>query len=279
MNKKIISYIFLIYSNFIFSQVGINTNIPSAALDIVSKGSTYATKALEVNNSSSQELLTVLDNGNVGIGTSNPAAQLHTTGTVRMEGLSTNTNNTKVLTADTSGNLTTRSTSTLLPQVIAGANGLDAVSSAQTISSINNVPAYTNALLVKSFTLSQTSLVTFFYSLGAMNLMSSSGSSAFNDGAAKQIGTNLIWKTLPAGSAFSVNGMICTSAIPFSNTGDNYVSGSFYLSNSCSILLPPGNYSVELQGFINAYDNNKGIRATFGGNNYDRFDITATSAQ
>lgn len=279
MNKKIVSFIFFTCSHFIFSQVGINTDTPSATLDIVSKGSSYATKALEVNSSSSQELLTILDNGNVGIGVSNPSAQLHTTGTVRMESLGTNTNNTKVMTADTAGNITTRSTSTLLPQVFAGANGLDAVNTAQTISSINNTPTYTNGLLVKSFTLSQPSIVTFFYSLGAMNLMSSSGSSTFNDGAAKQIGTNLIWKTLPAGSSFSINGTLCTSALPFSNIGDNYVSGTFYLSNSCSLLLPVGTYSIELQGFVHASDNNLGIRATFGSNSYDRFDITATTAQ
>ncbi|WP_223560212.1 hypothetical protein [Chryseobacterium lathyri] len=279
MNKKIVSFIFFTCSHLIFSQVGINTDIPSATLDIVSKGSSYATKALEVNNSSSQELLTVLDNGNVGIGIQNPSAQLHTTGTVRMEGLGINTNNTRVMTADTAGNITTRSTSTLLPQVLAGANGLDAINAAQTISSINNVPTYTNGLLIKSFTLSQPSIVTFYYSLGTMDLMSSSGSSVFNDGAAKQIGTNLIWKTVPAGSSFPVNSILCTSALPFSNIGDNYVSGTFYLSNSCSLLLPAGAYSVELQGFVNASDNNLGIRATFGSNSYDRFDITATSAQ
>jgi len=278
MSKKLTALIFFIYSNFIFSQVGINTATPSAALDIVSKGSNYATKALEVN-SASQELFTVLDNGNVGIGVSNPSTQLHTTGTVRMQGLGNTASNTKVLTADAIGNVTTRSTSTLLPQVFIGANGLDAVTTTQTISSINNIPTYTTGLLVKSFTLSQASIVTFSYSLGVMDVMGSSGSSTFIDGAAKQIGTNLIWKSLPNGSSFSTNGIICTSALPFSNIGSNYVSGTFYLSNSCPILLPAGTYSVELQGFVNASDNNLGIRASFGSNSNDRFDITATTAQ
>ncbi len=45
---------------------------------------------------------------NVGIGTSTPVAQLHTTGTVRLAGLGTNTNNIKILTADDNGNVTTR---------------------------------------------------------------------------------------------------------------------------------------------------------------------------
>lgn len=262
-----------------FSQIGIHTENPSAALDIVSKGNSYATKALEVNNSGAVEMLTVVDNGNVGIGVANPSAQLHTTGTVRMEGLGTNVNNIKVMTADPAGNITTRATNTLLPQILSGANGQDAILTAQTISSINNVTGYTSGLFVKNFTISQTSIVTFSYSVGALNLMSAAGSTAFNDGASKQIGISLVWKTLPAGSPFSINGLICTSAIPFSNTGDYYVSGTFYPSNSCPITLTPGNYSIELQGFVNAFDNNQGIRATFGSNSNDRFDITATAVQ
>ncbi|TZF93774.1 hypothetical protein FW781_18995 [Chryseobacterium panacisoli] len=279
MEKKIASLSFVACSIFMFSQIGINTDTPSATLDVVSKGNTYATKALEVNNSSALEMFTVVDNGNVGIGIANPSAQLHTTGTVRMEGLGTNLNNTKVMTADTAGNITTRSTSTLLPQVILGVNGQDAILTAQTISSINNVTTYTNALLVKTFTISQSSIVSFSYSLGALSLSTASGSSVFNDGSTKQVGARLIWKTLPSGSSFSLNGVICMSAIPFSNTADTYVSGTFYPSNSCSIILTPGNYSVELQGLVNAFDNTQGIRATFGSNSYDRLDITATAVQ
>lgn len=279
MTKKTAVLILVTSSTFVFSQIGIHTDNPSAALDIVSKGSSYATKALEVNNSSALEMLTVVDNGNVGIGIANPSAQLHTTGTVRMEGLGTNVNNIKVMTADAAGNITTRATSTLLPQVLSGANGQDAVLTAQTISSINNVPGYTSGLFVKSFTISQTSVVTFSYSIGVLNLLTASGSPTFNDGASKQIGANIVWKTVPAGSPFPTNGLICTSALPFSNTGDYYVSGTFYPSNSCPITLIPGTYSIELQGFVNAVDNTQGIRATFGSNIYDRFDITATAVQ
>jgi hypothetical protein len=49
--------------------------------------------------------------GNVGIGTNNPTAQLHTTSTVRLQGIGTNTTDTKILTADAAGNVTTRSIS------------------------------------------------------------------------------------------------------------------------------------------------------------------------
>lgn len=70
-----------------YSQVGINETNPSATLDIKSKGNTSATKALEVNNSDAKELVTVLDNGNVGINVPLPTAKLHTDGGVRYENL------------------------------------------------------------------------------------------------------------------------------------------------------------------------------------------------
>lgn len=52
--------------------------------------------------------------GKIGIGTASPSAQLHTTGTVRLEGIGTNSSNTKILTADASGNITTRLASDIL---------------------------------------------------------------------------------------------------------------------------------------------------------------------
>ncbi|WET50246.1 hypothetical protein PYS58_03740 [Chryseobacterium indologenes] len=70
----------LVMSPFLTSaqaMMGINTSTPSASLDIVSKGNTEATKALEVNNSSSLEMLTILNNGNVGINLPNPQKKLH----------------------------------------------------------------------------------------------------------------------------------------------------------------------------------------------------------
>ncbi len=74
-------------SGILFSQVGINEINPSAALDIKSKGNSSATKALEINNSDAKELVTILDNGNVGINVPAPAAKLHTNGGVRYENL------------------------------------------------------------------------------------------------------------------------------------------------------------------------------------------------
>lgn len=63
--------------------------------------------------------------GNIGIGTIQPSAQLHTTATVRFAGLGTNVTNTKILTADADGNITTRLLSSLLSgNAIQSLNGL-----------------------------------------------------------------------------------------------------------------------------------------------------------
>ncbi len=49
------------------AQVGVGTTSPAATLDIVSKNNTAATKALEINNSSTVEMVTVTNNGQMGI--------------------------------------------------------------------------------------------------------------------------------------------------------------------------------------------------------------------
>ena len=59
------------------------------------------------------ERLTILPTGNVGIGTITPTAQFHTTGTVRLAGLTSDSTKTRVLVSDTSGNLYYRSASSL----------------------------------------------------------------------------------------------------------------------------------------------------------------------
>ncbi|WP_223607546.1 hypothetical protein [Chryseobacterium sp. OSA05B] len=66
----------LLASITINAQTGINTPMPSAALDVVSKGNTNTTKAFEINNSNTTEMVTVLDNGNLGINTSAPGQKL-----------------------------------------------------------------------------------------------------------------------------------------------------------------------------------------------------------
>ncbi|MBK8054719.1 MAG: hypothetical protein IPK35_16005 [Saprospiraceae bacterium] len=65
------------------------------------------------------------NSGNVGIGLINPMAKLHTSGTIRFDGLGTNTTNTNILTTDVNGNVTSRTLSSLLNNnVITSLNGL-----------------------------------------------------------------------------------------------------------------------------------------------------------
>ncbi len=67
---------FSISSATIWAQVGINTQTPTASLDIWSDGNTSATQNLLISNSNNVNLLTLLDNGNMGLGTTTPTVRL-----------------------------------------------------------------------------------------------------------------------------------------------------------------------------------------------------------
>ncbi|MET3539088.1 hypothetical protein [Chryseobacterium limigenitum] len=83
MRKTLFLVAFIAVNEIIFAQtntgsIGVNTKDPSATLDIVSKGIDATTKALEINNSTATpEMVTVLNNGNMGLGIANPVDHLH----------------------------------------------------------------------------------------------------------------------------------------------------------------------------------------------------------
>lgn len=59
-------------------KVGINTEIPSATLNVKSKtGTTSDTKNFELENANGTKMVTVLDNGKMGVGTETPQATVH----------------------------------------------------------------------------------------------------------------------------------------------------------------------------------------------------------
>lgn len=58
-------------------KVGINTETPSATLNVKTKNNTSSPKNLELENQGGTKLMTVLNLGNVGIGTDNPKEKLH----------------------------------------------------------------------------------------------------------------------------------------------------------------------------------------------------------
>ena len=59
------------------------------------------------------ERMSILPTGNIGIGTKTPSAQLHTTGSVRLAGLTNDSTKTRIVVSDTSGNLYYRNAATL----------------------------------------------------------------------------------------------------------------------------------------------------------------------
>lgn len=64
MKKLLLPTVLLAFLN-VYSQVGIQTTTLSATVDVVSKGNTNAMKALEINDNTNKELLSVSDNGSV----------------------------------------------------------------------------------------------------------------------------------------------------------------------------------------------------------------------
>lgn len=102
MEKIYTLLLLLLLSSVASGQVGINTASPNATLDVVSKGNTNATKALEINNSSAIEMVTILDNGNVGIGTSIPKDKLDVVGDISLSP-STNASSIKFYENSTNG--------------------------------------------------------------------------------------------------------------------------------------------------------------------------------
>lgn len=65
------------------------------------------------NNYSSQPVMSIMQTGKIGIGTTAPSAQLHTTGDVRFAGLTNDSTQTRVVVSDADGNLYYRSASSL----------------------------------------------------------------------------------------------------------------------------------------------------------------------
>lgn len=102
--------------------------------------------------------------GKIGIGTSTPTSQLHTTGDVRFEGLGTNVENTKIVTTDASGNITTRLLSNMLSgNAVTSVNGLT-----------NSNQSFQTALSGNDFSIS---------SIGSIHTFNLPSASASNRGA------------------------------------------------------------------------------------------------
>lgn len=91
MKRILTSVVVLLGTTIAYAQyegrVGINTGTPAATIDIKSKTGTDATtKNLELQNANGKKLVTVLDNGNMGIGTQKPNAPLEVINKIAITG-------------------------------------------------------------------------------------------------------------------------------------------------------------------------------------------------
>jgi len=101
MNRLFILLFFIVFHLNVIGQVVIGPKGSKIILD----SSKWAFAGNDIYNKNA---------GRIGIGTASPSAQLHTTSDVRFEGIGTSTSNTKILTADALGNITTRTISNIL---------------------------------------------------------------------------------------------------------------------------------------------------------------------
>ncbi|MDR6546244.1 hypothetical protein J2810_002300 [Chryseobacterium rhizosphaerae] len=176
----------------------------------------------------------------------------------------------KTLVADANGVIGSVNWMPVQPSVvISGADGLDAVTTTSTISAVNGELTTTPVLATKTFTLSKKSMVTFSYNISASDIVKANGDNLF-DGTSKRVGAKLILNSKD----------IINSGIPFTNSGQKYVFGVFYLNGNRSIILSEGTYTVNLVGNVFAYTGDTiGIKATFGATSTDQFDIIAVLVQ
>ncbi len=211
MNNKVFLSIFLVFTIYGYSQVGINETNPSATLDIKSKGNTGSTKALEINNSDDLEMVTVLDNGNVGINVPAPTAKLHTNGTVRYENLPQVSSSINPLAIDANGYVGTYTSSVLYSYL-----------SIDTSQSTNN------------FSLSSTGIYYSFPFLSSGIIHNSLGITLGTDAAAtltRTVGntdnvTNILYITIPNPGVYKINlnyYTACTGNTSGSTGGANFL--------------------------------------------------------
>lgn len=111
--KKLYIFMGFVAASYTLAQeqrVGINTSSPSATLTVKSKTGTDAnTKNLELENANGVKMLTVLNNGNMGIGTTTPTQKLDVNGNARVrqmvDATALESTYTKAVVADPNGNL------------------------------------------------------------------------------------------------------------------------------------------------------------------------------
>ncbi|MBF0577508.1 hypothetical protein [Dysgonomonas sp. GY617] len=87
MKRLVCSFIIVIIIAFnINAQIGINTeDISAATINIVSQGNTSTTKAIKITDSNNMNILTLTDEGNLGLGIDNPSTKIDLRSTSRID--------------------------------------------------------------------------------------------------------------------------------------------------------------------------------------------------
>lgn len=222
--KKILLQAFVFTFALSHSQVGINQLSPSASLDIVSKGNTNTTKALEINNSTGTEMMTVLDNGNVGINAPVPTAKLHTKGSIRYENLPQLASSVTPIAVDANGYV-----GTYVPAVLYSYITIDNSQTTSAFSLYNNSIFY--SLPFQATGIASNSLNVTLGTDASATLNRTSGGS--------NPATNVIYITIPDPGVYKLNlkySINCTGSISGSNGGNNFIGAvsSIYLASTGS---------------------------------------------
>lgn len=197
-------------------------------------------------------------NGNVGIGTQNPTAKFHVTGTIRLDGIGSNVTQSTLLTTDVNGNLSTRNFSNLLTEALQATpisnSGLTNVAS-QTIKgrvsagigNVEDLTATQATSLLNTFSSTNKGLVPASGG-GSTSFLRADGVFAIPSSSGRQLATltsdvtnnNVIGNTLEnvTGLSFSVQAGISYrfyATIPYTSSSQN--NGSRWTINAPTTTL------------------------------------------